>query len=354
MALSLEIKELLGFTPQPSFCVKDGVVLEANAAARNRGILPTVQVNTLLRSGQEDYDAFRDGRLYLTVGVDNLVWEACVRILGDVHIFVLESDEQQPGLQALALAAVHLRKPLAGIISVMDQFRDALTEADPANHALSACMNKDLYQLQRLVGNMSDSSRYRKVTFFQPETVNIGAFVREIFEKAGTLCEQAGFQLEFEEQCGSVLCLIDREMLERALYNMLDNAMKFAPDGVIQGKLLRKGSRLYLSVSDNGSGIPQSIQETVYNRYLRQPEAEDGLWGLGLGMSLICSVSRAHAGTVLLQQNAGGGTKITLAFPIRQNKGELRSNVKKIDYAGERDHALIELSGSLPSKVYEN
>ena len=77
-------------------------------------------------------------------------------------------------------------------------------------------------------------------------------------------------------------------------------------------------------------------------------------YGIGLGMVLIRSVASVHGGTVLIDQPTGEGTRITMTLQIRQaTDSALRSPIMKIDYAGERDHGLIELSESLPAGLYK-
>jgi K+-sensing histidine kinase KdpD len=138
------------------------------------------------------------------------------------------------------------------------------------------------------------------------------------------------------------------------VYNLLSNAVKFTPrGGYIDAKLTRRGTKLYLTVQDSGSGVDPKVRGNVYSRYLRQPGVEDGRFGIGLGMVLIRSAAAAHGGTVLMEHPEGLGARITMTMTIRQSSGSLRSNILKVDYAGERDHGLIELAESLPSKLYE-
>ena len=96
------------------------------------------------------------------------------------------------------------------------------------------------------------------------------------------------------------------------------------------------------------------IKGSIHSRYLRQPGIEDSRFGIGLGMVLIRSTAALHGGTVLIDQPQGSGTRITMTLAIRQNTGgQLRSPMLRVDYSGERDHGLLELSESLPAFLYE-
>ena len=136
---------------------------------------------------------------------------------------------------------------------------------------------------------------------------------------------------------------------------MLSNAMKFTPaGGEIRVSLSRRGRILCFSVSDSGPGIPENVLPELFRRYLRQPAIEDGRNGMGLGMVLIRAAASAHGGTLLVDQPEDTGTRVTLTIAIRQGgEAMLRSNVLRVDYAGERDHTMLELSDVLPLSLYE-
>ena len=96
------------------------------------------------------------------------------------------------------------------------------------------------------------------------------------------------------------------------------------------------------------------MRGTVYSRYRRQPGMEDNRFGIGLGMVLIRSTATAHGGTVLIDHPSEGGVRLTMTLAIKQNlDSAVRASIMQVDYAGERDHSLIELSDVLPSSLYE-
>ena len=214
-------------------------------------------------------------------------------------------------------------------------------------------ISQSMNRILRLISNMSDAGRYAASSSYRKDLMNFNAVVEEIFEKAATLIEGTGITLCYHGLHEEVRTLIDMEVLERAIYNMISNAIKFSPEGgVIQASLTRHDNWLHLTVEDSGTGIPANLLGSVYSRYLRQPCLEDPRHGVGLGMVVIRSAAIIHGGTVLIEQPEGKGTRITLTFRIQENPGNFRSPSLHLDYAGERDHALMELSDCLPSKFY--
>ena len=188
------------------------------------------------------------------------------------------------------------------------------------------------------------------------EIRNICALLEEIFTKAASLVERAGLHLEYTGIPDMIYTQVNPELLERAVFNIISNAVKFTPaGGTIQAKLTRRERKLYLHVQDNGTGIPEELRSTIFSRYTREPGVEDGRYGIGLGLVIIRSAAAQHGGTVLLDHPQTCGTRITLSLPIRPGTGtSVRSPIMRVDYAGEQDHGLLELSDVLPAELYRN
>ena len=337
-----EKKDTLGMLDlviRPGFCVKENQIIKVNQAAESLFITPGTDVRPLLLTGSEEYAAFTGGCLYLTL---NLSSHSCEQ----------ESDNGE--LRSMALAARELREPLTNVMITADSlFPLCAAESSPRTAEQVARLNRGLFQILRIIGNMSDAERCAAVS--HQETVDIPALFAEFFEKAETLVSHTGITLTYEGPDQPIYGLADREQLERAVLNILSNAIKFTPKGgTVTAKLTRSGRMLRLSVTDSGSGIAQSVRSSVFSRYLRQPALEDSRYGIGLGMVLIRTAAAHHGGAVLIDQPEGVGTRITMTMSIRQSKqATLRSNVLRVDYAGERDHGLIELSECLPTELYE-
>ena len=348
---------MLDLMVRPGFCVKDGVIVKCNASARSTLLEAGMDLLPLLATGRTEYAEYTGGTLYLTLEISGARWGASVTRMGDVDVFLLEEEADRSELQAMALAARELRGPLAGIMTTADRlFPMEALEDDPQLREQTARLNRGLYQMLRIIGNMSDAESYTSPRHTQMETLEIREFFGEIFEKNLALTVHTGLTLRFENLSQPLYILADREKLERAVMNMISNAMKFTvPGGTIDAKLTRRDKKLYLTLRDTGEGIPEAIRGSVHRRYLRQPGIEDSRFGIGLGMVLIRSAAAIHGGTVLIDHPEGSGTRITMTMDIRQDpSGNVRSPLLRIDYAGERDHSLVELSEILPASFYEN
>ena len=346
--------KMLDLMGRPAFCVTDNKIIHVNAGAAGLGFAEGDPLENLICTGGEEYAAFEGGCLYLTLTIGEERLGASVTRMDAFDVFCLEELADSRELQAMALAAKELREPLSSVmVTAQRLFPLSALDDDPATREQVARLNRGLYQMLRVVGNMSDAGHYAQSPARQ-ETVNICAEVEEIFRKASDLVAHTGVALTYEGPDAPIYCLADRESLERAVLNMVSNAVKFTPQGgKISASLAHRSNRLYLSVQDSGPGIHRGLEGDVFTRFQRQCCLEDGRFGIGLGLVLVRSAAAAHGGAVLMDSPDGVGTRITMSLAIRQSEGIVRSRMLRVDYAGERDHSLIELAEFLPDALYE-
>ena len=347
--------EMVDHIPHPAFCVKEGIIVKANPAALSRFFQTGMAISDLLETGHEEYAAFQQGTLYLTLSHCGQSLGACITKTSDFDLFQMEQNEDSAELQAMALAARELREPLASVMVTADRlFPVSGLSTDPAVAEQVARINRGLYQMLRVISNMSDASHYTTATTARQEVRNVTAFVAEIFAKAAQTVSHSGVSLNYQGFSEAVYSLVDAEKLERAILNIISNALKFAPKGsCIEASLVRRNQKLYLTLQNSGTGIAQQVRSSMFTRYTREPGLEDGRFGIGLGMVLIRAAATLHGGTVLVDEPRENTTRITMTLAIRnRNSDQVHSPVFAIDYAGERDHFLLEFSESLPSELY--
>ena len=337
---------LLELLPHPGFLVQENIIVRVNASAAAMQVTVGTPIGELLDGCREDYGGFSGGCLYLTLSLSGALLGACALRMEAGDVFLLDSGQEDAVLQSLALASRQLRLPLSNIMISAESLFSQLPESPEAQEA-AARLNRGLYQLLRLVGNMSDADS----GLTRRETLSIGGVFDEIFEKAGTLCQEAGFHLEYSGLKEDIYAIADRQQLERAVYNLLSNAMKFSPAGSTNTAwLTRRGRKLCLQIQDAGEGI---LPADLFHRYLRQNTLEDSRFGMGLGMVLVRACAASHGGTVLVNTPEGGGTRVTMTLTLRQNADDiLHSPTLRLEYTGGRDSALVELSQLLPWELY--
>jgi two-component system heavy metal sensor histidine kinase CusS len=109
----------------------------------------------------------------------------------------------------------------------------------------------------------------------------------------------------------------DPALFERAVGNLVDNALRFTPEnGSIQIALGQHAANFEVAVSDNGCGIAPEHLPRVFDRFYRV-ESSRGSDGAGLGLALVKSIVELHGGSAKIKSEAGRGTTVTLSFPLR-------------------------------------
>ena len=193
------IIQMLELMLQPAFAAKDGRIVYLNQAAQSCMLENDSELSNLILSGQDEYAQFSDGCLYLTLTVAGHTQNASVTRIGAFDIFLLEQTSVSSDLQALALAARELREPLANTMLTADRLLPVLSAQDqPELRTQAEQLNRGLYQMLRLIGNMSDAARYTNPGAAPRSQVrNITAVLDEIFQEAAHLTEEAGIQLVF-------------------------------------------------------------------------------------------------------------------------------------------------------------
>jgi signal transduction histidine kinase len=144
------------------------------------------------------------------------------------------------------------------------------------------------------------------------EQVDLSELVGSVVELYAPVSEERGIVLESSVAPGAHV-QGNRQLLAQALANLLDNAIKFTPDGGhIRVALDGSGSAPQVIVEDNGPGIPADKREIVLGRRVRLDEARN-FPGSGLGLSLVAAVTKLH-GARLVLDDAGPGLKVSLKF----------------------------------------
>ena len=128
-----------------------------------------------------------------------------------------------------------------------------------------------------------------------------------------TFAEDRGIKIGCD---GEGQILADPVLFDRALGNLVDNALRFTPKGgEIRIGLAQSNGQLQVAVSDTGSGIPEEAQPRVFDRFFRADPSRSSSGSTGLGLSLVRSIMALHGGSAALKSQVGRGTTVTLSFP---------------------------------------
>jgi two-component system sensor histidine kinase MprB len=211
--------------------------------------------------------------------------------------------------QLVSDASHELRTPLTSIQANLDALAIGghLPEGDRARAIAAA--RAQLNELTVLVGDLIDLSK-TGLDEAEVEDVRLDLAVVDALERARRLAPRCTFALDAEP------CLVRAaaSRLDRAIGNLLDNALKWSPPGGPVEVRVRAGR---LEVRDHGPGIPAVDLPRVFDRFYRAPAAR-GLPGSGLGLAIVRQVAETHGGSVRAANDPQGGARLTLELPVLQ------------------------------------
>ena len=223
------------------------------------------------------------------------------RVLGQSGFDVVEVPLNSPQpLESIRLMAEALEQDKA---------------TDPAKfHQLIASEGT---RLSHLIENVLDFARIedgRKRYYF--EECDLAALIKHGVELLAPTAQQKLIKLDVSLK--PITASVDAEAIEQAVINLLDNAIKFSPEGgTVQVSSTELADHWQLVISDEGPGIPKDARERIFERFYRiGNELRRETQGTGIGLSIVKHVIEAHGGAIQVTNSRPGGTIFTLKIPI--------------------------------------
>jgi two-component system sensor histidine kinase KdpD len=221
-------------------------------------------------------------------------------------------------LRAALLAAVShdLRTPLASIRAAATSLLSEEVDWDPASSKqLLQTIDEEAERLNTLVGNLLDMSRLQTGSVVISEkTIGIEEVVATAIVSLHVPPER--IQVDVAETLPRVK--VDPTLLERALANVIDNALYFSPEGVpVHVEAAALGDELHLRVVDAGPGIPVEDRELVFQPFQRLGDHPNGA-GVGLGLAVAKGFVTAVGGELVIEDTPGGGCTMVVTIPIER------------------------------------
>jgi two-component system, OmpR family, sensor histidine kinase MprB len=210
--------------------------------------------------------------------------------------------------QLVADASHELRTPLASLRTNIEVLARSERMPDAARERLLADVVAQLDELTVLVGDLVDLAREAELDEQAAVPLRLDRLVEGAVERART--HTASVRISLAASPCTVRGV--ESTLERAVYNLLDNAIKWSPAGAeVEVEVSESGE---VSVADRGPGIEAEDMPHVFDRFFRSAAARE-LPGSGLGLAIVRRAAETHGGTVRAESRPGGGTLIRLRLP---------------------------------------
>ena len=194
-------------------------------------------------------------------------------------------------------------------------------ETDPAvARPLADRIQTEAFRVSRIIDDLLDLSRIEAQETPPREFIEVNLVMAEAVERVRPAAESRRVSLMMEEPTPPLVVVGERRQLVSALYNLLDNAIKYSEEGsqvTFAGRA--DGSVVALEIRDEGIGIPVRDLERIFERFYRVDQGRSRqTGGTGLGLAIVRHVAGNHGGRVTVTSREGEGSTFTLALPLAE------------------------------------
>jgi len=238
----------------------------------------------------------------------------------------IKHRKDQQAVRQLREAMVHtmvhdLRNPLGAIFTALEFIAaDAVDILSPDHSQALQIASNNAQKMLALINAILDVSRLESGHMpVDRAAIALEELVAEVLRSQSPLAEDKGLHLESQVPHTLPLAFVDPQLIARVLQNLVDNAIKFTPEGgtiQIMAKIAEnEHSKIWVTVSDTGPGIPAEIKAQLFQKFVtgRQPGR-----GSGLGLAFCKLAVEAHGGQIWVESNLEQGTAFTFSLDMAE------------------------------------
>ena len=211
-------------------------------------------------------------------------------------------------------AAHELRTPLALLQAQLELFSAEHPDMQPETAEFLSLLREQTERLTRLTKTLLEMSNLRQVA--RNERIRLAPMIEEIFTDLAPFSDKCGVTLTAE---GDGIMTGSDALIYRLIFNLTENAVKYnRPGGSVRVSVAQEPEKLLIRVSDNGCGIPEEYQQSIFQPFFRVDKSRSREYGgAGLGLSLVWEIADIHGGSVRVEESSKNGTVIAAEFPIQ-------------------------------------
>ena len=216
-----------------------------------------------------------------------------------------------------------LRTPLTLILGPAKQLLKSQDEEHQSKHKIGL-IHQNANRLLRLVNQILDFRRAETGELkLKVSEVDVIQSTKSIFYSFIELAQSKDINFNFNTEDDSIICWVDIDKLNKILYNLLSNAMKFTNNhgnvDLFIGIGGKKKKSLIIEVSDDGIGIPLESQEKIFSRFYQAKNSMKSTTGTGIGLSLVKALVEIHKGAIKVESATKKGSVFTIELPVYKN-----------------------------------
>jgi len=242
-----------------------------------------------------------------------------------MHVLDLEAANRRRIEYVMSLAH-ELKSPLAPIQMIISGLESKLAPEPKTKEAFQVIsyeieryknLINNLYLISSLQSNLPEPIKLNK------RPVILNNIVTDVITLYRNGAERKGIQLTHQSNGNQPTILADSDLVRQVLINLISNSIKYTMSGGKVNVNISYGKeRVYVSVSDTGTGIPKKDQSTIFEQFYRAENIKQtGEGGAGLGLSITKMIVEAHGGKIFVESKHGEGSKFTFYLPIEEPVG---------------------------------
>lgn len=309
----------------------------ANADGEWNNEIRTFQITVLPPVWRTNYAI----ALYILIilGIAFVIIRFLVRISSLNNAVKMEKQLTDYKLRFFTNISHEFRTPLTLIKGAVERMNDM--KELPAEVSKNVnLLNRNTIQMSRLIDQLLEFRKLQNnVLTLNLEMTDISDFTRNAYYAFKEIAFQKNIEYQFEGINGKWDFYIDRNKVEKILFNLLSNAFKFTPaKGKITCRVVRDAhsGNCIISVIDTGVGIPKEKREFLFGRFMKLNTSAEGT---GIGLELVKEFTETHKGKVKYSPNPEGGSIFSVELP---SKKEVYSDVKFLDVVDAGDKEVVQ------------
>ncbi len=241
--------------------------------------------------------------------------EGCVTVLRDItelrRLETVRSD-------FVANVSHELKTPVAAIMGYVEAILDDPDMEPETRRSFLGHAAENSSRLSSIISDLLALARLESEDAVSREDVDLGQVVGRVVDSARVGAELEQVEIQWDATPSAPHVLGDARSLERAVSNLVENAMKYTPrGGHVRVGLRADESFAWIEVSDDGPGIPAHEQERIFERFYRvDKDRSRALGGTGLGLSIVKHAVSAHGGQITVESVVGDGATFRIRLPL--------------------------------------
>ncbi len=302
----------------------------ALAQSSDTGLPWTVRVTDA--DGPVDAAAFAARRQLLAWGLAALV--ILVPAGGYVVWRAVQRELAVARLQADFVSAVshEFRTPLTSMAHLTERLQRDVSIPTERKRQYYDVLARDTDRLHRFVETLLDFGRLEAgAAPVRPEPSDLVQVVADVVGEFRAAAGPRGPDITVHPSSQIPPVAVDRDTFGRAVWNLLDNAVKYSPAGSpVAVSIHASGREAQVDVTDRGPGVPEAERRQIFQKFVRGAEPRaSGIKGTGIGLALVERIVRAHGGHVRLESAVGRGSTFSIVLPFREDAASARASAPR-------------------------